>query len=266
MIMLTATFHKGFSQSSVGIGTTNPNSNAVLELVAGNNDQGFLVPRMTTVQRNNTTFTSRLTTTENGLMIFDSDEGKLYFWFNGQWIASDSELTEGDGIRIVGNVIENTGDTDATDDLTVGSTAGGDLTGTFDNLNVTAIQGNPVDAGAPAAGQILKWNGTQWVLQEDNDNQIAADVPVTPDSDLISTDVQSALQELQGEINATNSDTDPLNETITDIRLVGTVLEIEENGTLVQSIDLLPLQDGTGTDDQTATEVSVATTTDLTST
>lgn len=40
----------GFAQNSVGIGTGNPNENSVLELVSTNNDQGFLVPRLTTFQ------------------------------------------------------------------------------------------------------------------------------------------------------------------------------------------------------------------------
>ena len=38
-------------QNSMGIGTNTPNQNAVLELVSPANNQGFLVPRLTTVQR-----------------------------------------------------------------------------------------------------------------------------------------------------------------------------------------------------------------------
>ena len=71
-------FHVSLSQS-VGIGTETPNSNAILELVAPNNDQGLLVPRMSTAQRTATTFTSNLSASDNGLMVFDEDENVYYF-------------------------------------------------------------------------------------------------------------------------------------------------------------------------------------------
>ncbi|MDQ2657440.1 MAG: hypothetical protein M3Y60_08455, partial [Bacteroidota bacterium] len=53
--------------AQVGIGTNTPNANAVLELKSPGNNQGFLVPRLTTAQR--TTLT--LTAAENGMMVFD---------------------------------------------------------------------------------------------------------------------------------------------------------------------------------------------------
>ncbi|SMD36940.1 hypothetical protein SAMN04488029_3153 [Reichenbachiella faecimaris] len=70
---------------SVGVGTETPNANAILELVAPNNNQGLLVPRMTTVQRTASTFTSNLSTVENGLMVYDEDLNKFFFWINDQW-------------------------------------------------------------------------------------------------------------------------------------------------------------------------------------
>ena len=39
-----------FSQS-VGVGTKTPNPNAILDITAPNNDQGLLMPRLTTVNR-----------------------------------------------------------------------------------------------------------------------------------------------------------------------------------------------------------------------
>lgn len=44
----------------------------------------------------------------------------------------------GTGINISGNTIINTGDTDASDDLTTASVAGGDLSGPFSNLQIGA--------------------------------------------------------------------------------------------------------------------------------
>ncbi|WP_258103005.1 hypothetical protein [Marinoscillum sp. MHG1-6] len=69
------------AQNSMGIGTNTPNPNAVLDLVSPTNNQGLLVPRLTTAQRT----AMSLTATENGLMVFDSDEGIYYFWVSGAW-------------------------------------------------------------------------------------------------------------------------------------------------------------------------------------
>ena len=155
------------AQRSVGIGTSTPNPNAVLELVT-TGDQGFLLPRMTTAQRTATSLTSILTNTDNGLTVFDTDDGKMYFWFNGAWITSSVALTPGAGIDITGNTITNTGDTDASDDLTTSSIAAGDVTGEFTNTVVGGIQGNAVSAVLPTTGQVLKWDGTQWLPSADD--------------------------------------------------------------------------------------------------
>ena len=67
--------------NSVGINTNSPNENAVLELVSPNSNQGFLVPRLTTAQRNSMS----LNNLDNGLMVFDTDADLFYFWNNGSW-------------------------------------------------------------------------------------------------------------------------------------------------------------------------------------
>lgn len=72
-------------QTVIGMGTDDPNPNAVLELVAEHQNQGFLVPRLTTQQRNASSFTSKLTGKDNGLLVFDIDEGNFYYWYDGAW-------------------------------------------------------------------------------------------------------------------------------------------------------------------------------------
>ncbi|MDX1629862.1 MAG: hypothetical protein R3345_14240, partial [Fulvivirga sp.] len=74
-----------FSQNSVGIGTENSNNHAVLELVSPTNNQGFLAPRLTTAQRTDVNFTSDLSSADNGLLVFDSDEKQFYYWHDNQW-------------------------------------------------------------------------------------------------------------------------------------------------------------------------------------
>ena len=58
-ILILFLVSKAHSQG-VGIGVQNPNPNAVLELVSPNNNQGLLVPKMTTAERTATSFTNNL--------------------------------------------------------------------------------------------------------------------------------------------------------------------------------------------------------------
>jgi hypothetical protein len=83
-------------------------------------------------------------------------------------LPAGTVYSAGTGISISGSTISNTGDTDASDDLTVGSVAGGDLAGTYPNPSVSHLQGNAVSATLPASGEVLKWNGSQWAPATDN--------------------------------------------------------------------------------------------------
>lgn len=103
-------------------------------------------------------------------------------------------LTAGAGISVTGSspnfTVANTGDTNAADDLTITSTANGDISGTFANLQIKPdvvgtleLASNAVETDnlanqsvtAPKLGsmgaandQVLKWNGTVWEPQADN--------------------------------------------------------------------------------------------------
>ena len=175
LLMLCLLF-AGTVSAQVGIGTTTPNPNAVLDLQSPGNNQGLLVPRLTTVQRSALT----LSAVENGLMVYDTDDQKFYYWQNPQWqpIKSgvDVNLQAGSGIDITGNTISVVadGDGDATNEIQ-------DLQLTGSTLSITNNgAATPIDL-APFTGvntdeQTLTFNATTGQLGISNGNNVT----VTP--------------------------------------------------------------------------------------
>lgn len=190
------------SFAQVGIGTNNPNPRAVLELKSPNNNQGFLVPRLTTTQRTDAAFVSSLTDGDKGLLVFDSETEKFYYWSGAGWtVIEDSAGTDsqtlsynsGTGLLTIsgGNNVTITG-------TSPGGVAGGDLSGMYPNptlannaitsakivdgtintidladgsvtdSKITNVAPGKLTQGGATAGQVLKWNGTVWTPQADN--------------------------------------------------------------------------------------------------
>lgn len=81
-VLLTQSFL--FAQNNVGIGTENPNPNAILDLSPQNNDKGFLAPRLNQAQR--VTLASALGAADKGLLVFDPIDNLFYFWNGATWI------------------------------------------------------------------------------------------------------------------------------------------------------------------------------------
>jgi hypothetical protein len=86
--------------AQVGIGTETPSANAVLELKSPGNNQGFLVPRLTTAQR---TAISGLGASEKGLLVFDISDDKFYFWSGSAWIVIEDSVGTGTVTSIATN-------------------------------------------------------------------------------------------------------------------------------------------------------------------
>ncbi|MCW5714468.1 MAG: tail fiber domain-containing protein [Bauldia sp.] len=84
---------------SLGVGTSSPNANAVLDVAS--TTQGFLLPRMTTVQAN----TLDGLTSTNGMLVFDTDTGTVKVQSGGAFTslltgsgtANSTTFLRGDG-------------------------------------------------------------------------------------------------------------------------------------------------------------------------
>ena len=122
--------------AQVGINTdgSSPDGSAMLDVKS--TSLGLLVPRVSTSQRN------LITSPANGLLVYDTDVRNFYFYngFISSWIEikPDVSYLAGAGISIAGTTISNTGDLNPADDITIGTSAGGDLSGTFSNLQINA--------------------------------------------------------------------------------------------------------------------------------
>jgi hypothetical protein len=83
-ILSLAITHQAFSQNkTLGVGTLDPNPNAALHVESPTANQGFIMPRLTTTQRN--AMTAILTATDKGLMLFDTDVNTIYVWDGLAW-------------------------------------------------------------------------------------------------------------------------------------------------------------------------------------
>ncbi|MGQ9820061.1 MAG: hypothetical protein ACUVQ1_09110, partial [Candidatus Kapaibacteriales bacterium] len=162
-----------FSQTqNVGIGTTTPDNSAILDLVA--TDRGFLIPRLTTAQRN------AISSPAVGLLIYNTDNSRFEYWDGTQWVGIFTSVT-----TVPFNLIATGTNTTAT--MTVGNGASILLSGTGTiESNVFKGSGsttNAVDLGtaevagvlpianggtglstAPAFGQLLIGDGTGYQL------------------------------------------------------------------------------------------------------
>ncbi|WP_035899953.1 hypothetical protein [Leeuwenhoekiella sp. MAR_2009_132] len=81
-IFLLLLFFLGLtSYAQVGIGTTTPNTSALLEIHS--DTKGFLTPRMTTINR------LAISNPANGLLVYDTDESSFYYYKSSTWSKVD---------------------------------------------------------------------------------------------------------------------------------------------------------------------------------
>lgn len=81
-LMAQSVFSQTSEKKSVVIGTMSSRPNALLVLNPPNNDQGVLLPQLTSAQRQAIAPSSP---DDDGLIVFDKDDKAFYFWKQGQW-------------------------------------------------------------------------------------------------------------------------------------------------------------------------------------
>src|SRR5689334_1273574 len=79
---------------TLGVGTATPNSNAALHVESPTNNQGFIMPRLTTAQR---TSISPLSATDAGLMVYDTDAKNVFIWDGTTWKNTNNGIAGSTG-------------------------------------------------------------------------------------------------------------------------------------------------------------------------
>jgi len=228
------------AQNNVGIGTLSPNPQAILDI--SSSDKGVLISRLTTVARN--TLGTALTSGEDGMLVYDKDLKVFYYWDGSAlaWVQVGSGTGDNWGTQTVQTSGANiSGDGTSANPLTV-------TDGDSDPTNEIEL---PTTA---TNGQVLTWDGTNWVAQNAPSGADNWGTQVVQTSGTnISGDGTSA-----NPLIITDGDSDPTNEIELPTGGVnGQVLSTDGNGTYTW------VNDNSGTDDQNIANLAFDNTTNI---
>lgn len=81
-MLVTLSTSNLLAQDNVGIGTTTPSANAILDIES--TDKGLLIPRLNTLQR---TVVLNPIVADEGLVVYDTDLDEFCYWDGTQWIC-----------------------------------------------------------------------------------------------------------------------------------------------------------------------------------
>ncbi len=221
---------------SVGIGTNFPNQMASLDL--SESDHGFLISRMTNTEE--ASYTSSLSTIEEGMMIFNTTDDVLKIWDGSQWLTADDQ-----DLSLSGNTLALSGD-----NTTVDLSAYLDNTDTqLNEAQVDAFVANngyltnftEVDGDATNELQSVSLSGNTLAISNGNSVDLSQFLDNT-DTQLTEAEVDAFVANNGYLTNFTEVDGDATNE-LQNVSLSGNTLAIS-NG---NSVDLSQFLDNTDT-------------------
>ncbi|MDX2196951.1 MAG: hypothetical protein NW207_11075 [Cytophagales bacterium] len=173
-IIVTMFFLAGqaFAQKFLGVGIDKPNPRAVIHLNVEdptNYPQGFMPPRLTTAQRNNTGFTTVLTanSTLTGMTVYDTDLNAFFVWTGAAWVqlATASGPVNLTALGIGGALVSTSGlsfTVDGTNMVKVNQLVTvRDVSGDYTNgFTVVGLNGYNITGNPSASTPILSFDGT----------------------------------------------------------------------------------------------------------
>ncbi len=230
---------------SVGIGTVAANQNASLELA--DVDKGFLINRLTTAERTTMITTPAsgvaLTTTDEGLMVYDTDDQTLYVWDGAAWAAFTTGSSGSDDQALSLNVnsleLEDGGNVDLAPYLDNTDDQGADVF----QLNVNNLELSLEDDGV--ATQSVDLSGYL-----DNTDDQGADVFQLNGDDLELSLEDDGVATQTVDLSGYLDNTDDQGADVFQLNGDDLELSLEDDGVATQTVDLSGYLDNT--DDQGA--------------
>ncbi len=141
---------------AINFDDSSPNATAVLDVKS--TSKGLLIPRLTTAQRNG------ITTPATSLMVFDSDLGQFFYYTGSTWKVVSSKL---DSAKLfIGNTDGYASTRLMSGDASINSL--GVITIASNAITTSKIASNAVDGtkiamGSDANGDIIYYNGTDYI-------------------------------------------------------------------------------------------------------
>ncbi|GAB5417525.1 MAG: hypothetical protein Crog4KO_07970 [Crocinitomicaceae bacterium] len=213
---------------SVGIGTSSPNQNASLTL--DDTDKGFLMNRLTTTLR--TSLGSTIGASEQGLMVYDTDENAIYTWDGTAWNAAGTD-TDDQTLSLSGTNLSiadgNTVDLSSLDTDTQLTEAEVD-TYVANNGYLTSF--TEVDGDATNEIQDISLAGSDLTISSGSTIDLSV---IDTDTQLTEAEVDSYVANNGYLTSFTEVDGDATNE-IQDISLAGSDLTISSGSTIDLSV------------------------------